>query len=390
MNFSMFVPTRVLFGAGELNNLHSQPMPGKKALLLISNGKSAKESGALRRTEEQLRSAGVDYAIFNKIAANPVKTVVMEGGAFARENGCDFIVALGGGSVLDASKAIAAVATNPGDLWDYIIGGTGKGNSLINAPLPIIAITTTAGTGSEVDAYGVITNEKTHEKIGFGGDIRLFPVLSIVDPELMLTVPPIFTAYQGFDALFHSVECYISKFANLASDMVSLTAIQNVAENLPAAVKNGTDIETRTKVAFANTMSGYAMVYGSTSSQHSLEHAMSAFHGDLPHGAGLIMLSISYFTHAIEKHSCDERFITMAQTMGIADANEPMDFIKALTKLQQDCGVAGLKMSDYGILPAEFEMLAVNAKETMGGLFECDRSPLSITDCIAIYQKAYR
>ena len=113
----------------------------------------------------------------------------MAGGNAARTNGCDFIVALGGGSVMDASKAIAVMATNDGDYWDYIPSGSGKGKIITNVPLPIIAITTTAGTGSETDPGCVITNETTHEKTGFVHP-ALFPVLAIVDPELMLSVPP--------------------------------------------------------------------------------------------------------------------------------------------------------------------------------------------------------
>lgn len=116
MNFNFFNPTRILFGAGQLNNLHEQIMPGKKALLLISNGKSTRINGSLDRTIEQLEKAGIEYALFAKIMENPYKEVIMEGAAFAREKGCDFIVALGGGAVLDSSIAIAAMATNPGDL----------------------------------------------------------------------------------------------------------------------------------------------------------------------------------------------------------------------------------------------------------------------------------
>ncbi len=151
MTFTVDVPTKVLFGAGQLNELGKQSLPGKKALLLISNGKSTKANGYLERTEQQLSQAGVEYAIFAEIEPNPLKSTVMRGAAFARENGCDFIVALGGGSVMDASKAIATMATNDGDLWDYVGGGTGKGLPFPKAPLPIVAITTTAGTGSEVD-----------------------------------------------------------------------------------------------------------------------------------------------------------------------------------------------------------------------------------------------
>lgn len=389
MSYQFFTPTRVLFGAGTLGQLHEQTMPGKKALLIISNGKSAIENGYLSRTEAELQKAGVEWVIFNQVEANPLKSTVMAGANVARENECDFIVALGGGSVMDASKAIATMATNSGDVWDYISGGTGKGQPIKVDPLPIICITTTAGTGSEVDQWGVITNDKTNEKIGFGGDDRLFPVLAIVDPELMLSVPPKYTAYQGFDALFHSTEVYISKFANEMSDMIALKAIENVAKYLVRAVKNGNDLEARTGMAFANTLSGHAMVVSVTTAEHSLEHAMSAYHPNLPHGAGLIMISKAFYEFFIEKHACDERFIQMAQAMGMKDANKPEDFITALVNLQKECGVDQLKMSDYGITPDEFDTLATNVRETMGGLFAANPCEMTHEDCVSVFEKSY-
>ncbi len=389
MSFQYYVPTRTLFGQGQLNQLHKQALPGKKAMIVISCGKSTRENGYLARVEEQLRLAHVEAKVFDKIQPNPLRDTVMEGGAFARANGCDFIVALGGGSVMDASKAISVVATNDGDLWDYIKSGTGKGKEIQNMPLPIVAITTTAGTGSETDPGGVITNAQTKEKTGLV-DPLLFPQLAIVDPELMKSVPPKFTAFQGFDALFHSVEGYISKMANLMSDMVGRTAIENIGKYLAKAVRDGSDMEAREHVAFANYLSGIEMCVGSTSSQHSLEHAMSAYHQELPHGAGLIMLSRSYFSFFIEQHQCDERFIELAKMLGKQDASQPTDFVVALEQLQKECGVDNLKMSDYGITPDEFEKMARNAMDTMGGLFLCDRYQLTVQDCVEIYTKAYQ
>ena len=389
MPYTMHVPTKTLFGAGMLNKLSEQRLPGKKALIVISNGKSTRANGYLDRTEEQLKKAGVDFAVFDKVQANPLRSTVMEGAAAAREHGCDFILALGGGSVMDASKAIAAMAANEGDLWDYIQSGTGGRKALANKPLPLVCITTTAGTGSETDSGAVISNDETHEKPGFVDD-ALFPVLSVVDPELMLSVPPKFTAYQGFDALFHSTEVYISSMANLMSDMYAITAIENVSRNLAKCVKDGRDIEARTKVAFGNTLSGSAMCVGACTSEHSLEHAMSAWHHELPHGAGLIMISLAFYQHFIDKHVCDDRFVKMAQAMGMEDAGKPQDFITMLAKLQKECGVDGLRMSDYGIRPEEFETLAKNAMDTVGFLFQCDRSQLSVADCVEIYKKSYR
>lgn len=388
--YMVYVPTRTLFGAGTLNELHKQHLPGHKAMIVTTNGKSVKKNGALNRTMKELAQAGVDSVLFDRVEANPLKSTVMAGASFAKENGCDFIVALGGGSVMDASKAMAFMATNPGDVWDYISGGTGKAQPMQEKSLPVVCITTTAGTGSEADQWGVITNDETNEKIGFGGYDELFPVLSIVDPELMLTVPPKFTAYQGFDTLFHATECYISNTSSLMSDMYALTAIENVAKYLPRAVKDGNDLEAREHVAFANNLSGAVMTFCSTTAEHSLEHAMSAYHQNLPHGAGLIMISKAFYEFFIEKHACDERFVRMAQAMGMEDADKPEDFITMLTKLQEDCGVANLHMSDYGFTPDEFDTLAANAKETMGGLFLANPCELGHEECVEIFEKSYR
>jgi len=390
MSFNMHVPTRFIFGCGRLSELHEQKLPGKKAMVVISNGKSTKENGSLDRTVEELSRASVESVVFDQVQANPLKSTVMAGAKTARDNGCDFIVALGGGSVMDASKAIAAMITNDGDVWDYIYGGTGKGKAIVNDPLPVICITTTAGTGSEADQWGVITNDETNEKIGFGGDDRLFPVISIIDPELMKTVPPKFTAYQGFDALFHATESYISKYASLMSDMYALTAIENTAKYLARAVKDGSDMEAREHMAFANTLSGVVMTVSVTTAEHSIEHAMSAYHQELPHGAGLIMISKAFYEFFIEKHACDDRFIAMAKAMGTKDADKPEDFITALVDLQKACGVAELKMSDYGITPDEFDKIATNARETMGGLFTANPCEMTHEDVVAVLKKSYR
>ena len=138
MSYQFYVPTRTLFGAGKLNELHTQTIPGKKAMVVISNGKSMKETGTLYRVLKELTYAGVETVVFDYVQANPLRSTVMDGAAYAKENRCDFIVALGGGSVMDASKAMAAMATNDGDIWDYMNGGTGGGKLLTEKALPVI------------------------------------------------------------------------------------------------------------------------------------------------------------------------------------------------------------------------------------------------------------
>ena len=389
MNYVWNLPTKVLFGEGMLNELHNEEMPGKKAMIVISNGKSMKNNGWIDEVIDELEQAGVESVVFDKIGPNPTEPDIMDGVIFARENEVDFIVGLGGGSVLDATTIIAAVVPQKdgGRVWDYVNGGTGGGRPLEEKSLPYIEITTTAGTGSEVDRWGVVTNPETHEKIGFQGD---FAFLAIVDARLMLTVPPEYTAYQGFDALFHSIEGYISPASTAPAQMVEIAAIGNIAQYLPIAVKDGDNLDAREKVAFANTMSGYSMELGSCTSEHSLEHALSGNHPDLPHGAGLIMISLAYFKHFIDKHVCDEKFMEMAIALGAKQIKGPYDFLQALERLMRECGVADLKMSDYGISPSEFPRLVKEARETMGGLFEFDPEPLTDEEVEAIYLASYR
>jgi len=390
MGFSFQVPTNFVFGQGAVQKLHKQRLPGKKALIVISSGKSTRANGYLDTVQDQLGKAGVEYAVFDGISANPVIDNVTAGAACARENGCDFVIGLGGGSSIDAAKAIAMVAPNDGNYWDYVYGGTGGGQKLKNKPLPIVAIPTTAGTGTELDAWTIITNEATNEKMS-GGNRNTFPVLAIVDPELMLSVPPKFTAFQGFDALFHFVESYVNKKENLMGDTFALRAIQAVGRNLAAACANGQDIHAREEVAFGSSLSGLVMSVDNLCSEHAMEHPLSAYHPEVPHGAGLIMISRAYFTHLIQ--NCPElhtRFVDMAKAMGREGAQEPMDFIAALVELQEKCGVAELKMSDYGIQPEEFPTFAANARSTMGILFGLDRIQLTDEDMVKIYADSYR
>lgn len=389
MNFNLFMPTKLLFGCGKLNELGNQMMPGKKALLLISNGKSVRTTGTLDRTIEQLGKAHIAYVLCANIHENPSKEVVMEAASVARENRCDFIVALGGGAVLDSAVAVAAMATNPGDLWDYVHGGTGKGLPLQQPGLPIVTIATTSGTGSEINCWGVISNHATNEKIGFGCP-ELNPVLAVVDPELMRTVPAKYTAYQGLDALFHNTEVMISHFVNVLSETVALSAIEYIAKYLPRAVKDGNDLEAREGVAYGSTIAGLTMQLTSTTAEHSMEHAMSAYHHNLPHGAGLIMISNEFYRFFIERHACDEQFVKMARVMGMPEADNPEDFLTALAELQRACGVDDLKMSDYGFTRKECDTLARNARETMGGLFAANPCEMTHEDCTSIFERVYR
>ena len=210
-------------------------------------------------------------------------------------------------------------------------------------------------------------------------------------PDFMLSVPPKFTAYQGFDALFHSTESYINNTNNLMRDMLALRAIEAVGRNLATACQDGKNVQAREQVAFGSSLSGMVMSVDNLCSEHAMEHPLSAYYHEIAHGAGLIMLSRAYYTHFVEH--CPElhdRFIDMAKAMGKTDAKEPMDFVTALVDLQKACGVDELKMSDYGITSEEFPKFVDNARSTMGILFKLDRLKLTDEDLVKIYTESYR
>lgn len=388
MNYKLDVPTKVLFGPNQLEMLHEEKMPGKKCLVVISKGKSTKANGYLDRLYKQLDQVNVDYILFDKVQPNPTLVNVEEGAELGKKENCDFVIGLGGGSSIDAAKAIAIRITNESNYWDYIRNGTGKSKPVENDPLPIVAITTTAGTGSEANPAMVITNESTNEKIGFFNP-KSFPVFSIVDPTLMLTVPKNYTAYQGFDALYHAIEGYISNKHTPISDMFALTAIDNIYHNLPIVIDAPDNLEAREKVALGNSLAGCVLYLSSSTSQHSLEHSLSAFYPNLPHGAGLIMLSVAYLKYYIDNGVVIDRFIKMAEIMLDKKTDDPYDFIKALELLMDKCD-ATPKMSDFGIDMSDPMKYVKNARATMGFKFLVDPKRMSDEDCAKVYQDSFK
>lgn len=386
MQFDYFMPSKLYFGEGSLNKLAKVKLPGTKAII-ITGGTSTTKLGYVERVQNLLKENGCDSVVYSSVKPNPTTTNVADCVKLIKENGCDFVIGLGGGSSIDTSKATAVSATNEGDYWDYIGTADKKPKKIENDPLPIIAITTTAGTGTEADPWTVVTHEETYAKIGFGYD-KTYPTFSIIDPELMYSVPSKLTAYQGFDALFHATEGYIATCANPISEMFSLKSISLIGKSLARAVNDGNDKEARMDVAIANTLSGFVESTSSCTSEHSIEHAMSAYHTKLEHGAGLIMISLEYYKAFL--NDCPEKLVDMAKALGMENATKAEDFITVLAKLQKDCHVDNLKMSDYGIDNTNFMKYAENAVLNMGGLFAVDPRKLSLEETAAIMEKSYR
>ena len=385
-NFIFHMPTKVLFGAGQLSHLHEQPLPGKKALIVTSNGQSTKKYGYLARTEKELELAGVGHALFDQIRPNPTRENVMDGARTAKENGCDFVVALGGGSVMDCAKCIALMMTNPGDIWDYSLSAAGGKKNAEYAAAPIVCITTSAGTGSEVDIAAVISNDAVQEKTGIFFP-SMFPTLSIVDAELMTSVPPKFTAYQGMDAFFHASESVINKNEHPMGEMFALKAIELIARYLPIAYRDGDNMEARENMALANTLAGYYML---CTSAHTMEHVMGSYHEELVHGAGLCMIAHAYYNFFAQRQAAEEPMKKMAKAMGVENPVSGKDFIAALDKLLSSISCAELSMSEAGITRDELKLYPKRIHEVLGGDITADPLPLSDEDYLAMFEASYR
>lgn len=384
MHFEYFMPTRLIFGRGKLNELAVRPLPGKKALIVITNGRSMRSLGYLSRVEDCLKKQGAGSVVFDKVLPNPIEEHIMEAAELARNENCDFVIGLGGGSAIDSAKSIAVMARNPGTYWEYVKGK----KQLSEKVLPVIAIPTTAGTGTEANPWTVITNNKTNEKIGFGIP-EIFPLFSIIDPELMVSVPTRLTAYQGMDAFFHSVEGYLSNKTQPVSDLYALDSIRLINEYLPQAVADGSNLQAREKMAWACTQAGIVESISGCISEHSMEHALSAFYPELPHGAGLVALSVPYYSYLLRKgrNKVRERYIEMAHTMG-KRGEEPEQFITALKELIEKVGLSNLRLSEWGIKKDEAENLAANSFEVMGVLYSQDPISLSKQDAACVIRDA--
>lgn len=385
-NFQFFMPTKVLFGAGQLKNLHNEVLPGRKALIATSNGSSTKKYGYLSAVERELDLAGIDHVLFDEIRPNPTAQNAMDGAKKAKENNCDFVVALGGGSVMDCSKMIIMMMTNTGTLWDYSFSKAGGKKSFENNGAPLVCVSTSAGTASEVDCGGVISNDAVQEKTALFHP-SMFPTISVVDSDLTMSVPAKFTAYQGMDAFYHAAETVINRNVHPMAEMFALKTIELVTKYLPIAYRDGSNAEARTNLHLANSMAGYYML---CTSQHTLEHVMGSYHPELEHGAGLIMISHAYFDFFAQRKAAEEPMKKMAKAMGVENPTSGKDFIRALDALiaSLDCG--NLKMSDYGITLDEVNTWPPRMHEVLGGDITADPLPMSDDDYLTIYTQSFK
>ena len=348
-SFDFAAANRIIFGAGKLNELGRQIEGGATRLLLV-RGRS---SDAIPRVREIITSLDVPFTEF-QVHGEPTIDLVREGVKAAHD--CDMVIGLGGGSVLDTGKAIAALATNPGDIYDYL-EVIGKGQPLVNAPLSYLAIPTTAGTGAEVTRNAVIEAQEHNVKVSLRSPLML-PRLALVDPELTYKLPPEITASSGLDALTQLIEPFVSVKANPMTDALCREGLHHAARSLRRAYKNGADKEARVGMSLASLFGGLALANAALGAAHGFAGPLGGMlHA--PHGvlcARFLPLVMEANIKALERRQPDHpafpRYMQIAQILtGEKDA-PAQDGVKWTSEIVSALNIP--RLSVYGMIEKDF------------------------------------
>ena len=347
MKFNYHLPVNLVFGRGRVAELGSIAKTyGKKALIVTGKG-STKKSGLLDRAVKYLEEAGLESVLFDNVSQNPLTTTAMEGAEFAKENGCDVVVALGGGSIMDCAKAIAFLAVNDGDINDYIFNRLES-----DVALPLILVPTTCGTGSEGNGFAVLTNPDNGDKKSLRCN-AIVAKASIIDSELMETMPKHILASVGFDALCHCMEAYISKIAQPMTDMLALQGMELIGANLLKVYQGNGDAEAWDAVTWASTIGGMVINTAGVTVPHGMEHPASGLR-NIVHGRGLAALTPPVIEESIK--GAPEKFAAISRCLGGKDETDCADRVRQLLK---DIDLA-TTLSEQGILPEDIDWMVEN------------------------------
>ncbi|HDY7484598.1 L-threonine dehydrogenase [Vibrio vulnificus] len=352
MASAFFIPTVNLMGAGCLKDAADSIKAQGFTKGLIVTDKILNQIGVVKQVQDLLSERGVSAIVFDGTQPNPTISNVNAGLELLKQNDCDFVISLGGGSPHDCAKGIALVASNGGAIADY--EGVDKSAKPM---LPLIAINTTAGTASEMTRFCIITDEARHIKMAIV-DKHTTPLISVNDPELMLAKPASLTAATGMDALTHAVEAYVSIAATPITDAVAIKAIELIQAHLRTAVAHGEDIEAREQMAYAQFMAGMAFNNASLGYVHAMAHQLGGFY-DLPHGVcnAILLPHVQRYNAQV----CPERLRDVAKAMGVnvegMSAEQGADAaIEAIVQLAKDVGIPtgirelGAKLEDIPTL----------------------------------------
>jgi alcohol dehydrogenase class IV len=383
--FTYYIPVKLVFGEGKLASAGEEArILGKKALI-VTTGAYFKETGLVDRLAAILRDAGVQSLHFSDVSPNPLNTEIDAGARLARDAGCDLMIGLGGGSAIDCAKGIAIAVGHGRPIWDFCMG---PDQAAITAKtLPILAITTTAGTGSEGTQWSVITNKASKEKPGIGSD-HSFAKVAIVDPELMASMPPRITASTGFDALAHSIEAYTSTLSNAVTDMYCEKAIRLIGRYLRRAVKDGNDREARNGMALANTLAGFSIAVAIVTVCHGLAHSVGGV-ANTTHGESLAAMTPQTMRFSMRGNPDKFRNIGMFLRDEVVNCRQDAleDSVLEVERLIRDIGLAN-GLARQGVKESDIEVIAANVVRYMGGSIEIDPMNPTKDDLVEILRKS--
>jgi alcohol dehydrogenase len=387
-SFGVWVPTRLHFGPGEFAKAGELARQFGRKALVVTYPATGPLQPQVQKLLSLLQQAGVETVLFDRVEPNPLTTTADAGAAAARREGCDLVVALGGGSAIDCGKCIALAAVNHGSIWDYMPSGSGTPLAP-QAALPIVAITTTAGTGSEMNQNAVLTNPATKEKPGMGHPL-LHPRVAIVDPQLMVSLPPRVTASTGIDVLFHALEGYIALQAQPFTDLLCVEAIRLVVANLKEAVANGGNLEARAAMAWANSLAGIVIDLSGVVLLHAAGHPISAYH-DAPHGETLVALARPFIR--LTQAAKPVKFAKLTELLGGRTAGLTLEEAAAASEeaLSRFLDEVGLRVTlrELNAQPALIPEYARVAFKTMQGCIAGQPTPVTEEIIAGLYHSAF-
>ncbi len=365
MEFNYNLPVNLMFGRGKADTAGEVCKGFGSRVLVVTGRSSTKKSGLLDRVTDSIKKAGLFCTVFDKVSQNPLTSTVYEGVELAKSENCNVILGVGGGSIMDAAKSIAFCTVNEGDVSDYIFGRKqGRG------ALPIVLIPTTCGTGSEGNQIAVLTNPDTKDKKALY-TMQIMPKASIIDPDVMTTMPKHVLSSVGFDAFTHSLEAYTSKKASPLTDIQALLGMELLAKNLPVLVNDMTNTAAWEAVSLAATLGGMVIGAAGVSAAHGMEHPASGLK-NIVHGMGLAALTPN-IVEKLAPHS-PEKFAKVSKLLGGNDEKDCADSIRSFLKSIE----LEVKLGDLGITADDVDWLTENCmKISIGNL---KNAPVTFTE----------
>lgn len=383
MNFEFYLPVEVIFGTGSLKKVGEIGRRFGYRVLVVTGRRSTKENGAIQTLVDSLKKNGAEEVfIFDQIDPNPTDKVVNLASELVVKEKIDYIVGLGGGSSLDSAKAISIVSSNEGYCWDYV--NYPEGPRLIPfLNRPVICIPTTAGTGSEVNRYSVISNPIRKEKMVISHSLN-YPKVAIIDPSLTVSMDRRLTAKTGVDALIHALESLTNRLSNQLAEELAIRSIQIIRDWLPVAIEEPENLKARSYMSYAAMLAGIAIDRKRVALIHGMEHPVSAHYPHVAHGDGLAALAVAVMEFNYRGNP--EKYALFAELMGYP--SHPHMAVKALEDFLQRIGMR-LSLKELGVEREKLDRLAEDVYMLSRGLFAINPVEPTPEDVQRLYERSY-